>query len=53
MSNLEGCRLTVSMDGEMRPLLKRLLDYQVDTIEPQIRDLEEAFIYYYGGGKLG
>ncbi|MDO4453273.1 MAG: ABC transporter ATP-binding protein [Eubacteriales bacterium] len=52
VSNLEGCRLTVSMDGEMKPLLKRLLDYQVDTIEPQIRDLEEAFIYYYGGGKL-
>lgn len=52
VSELEGSRLTVSMDGEMKPLLERLLEYQVDRIEPQVRGLEEAFVYYYGGGKV-
>lgn len=52
VADLEGTRLTVSMDGEMRPLLERLLEYRVDRIDPQVRDLEEAFVYYYGGGKI-
>ena len=51
VSEQEGCRLTISMDGEMKPLLERLLEYKIDKIEPQVRDIEEAFVCYYGGGK--
>ena len=51
VSEIEGNRLTVSMDGEMKPLLERLLEYQIDKIEPQVRDIEEAFVCYYGGGR--
>ncbi len=51
VSEQEGSRLTISMDGEMRPLLERLLEYKIDKIEPQVRDIEEAFVCYYGGGK--
>lgn len=53
VSEQEGCRVSISMDGEMKPLLERLLEYHVDKIEPQVKDLEEVFVYYYGGGKIG
>lgn len=47
--NISGAQLTVSLPGEMIPLVRVLGDYPVVAIETIEQDLEDIFAHYYGG----
>ena len=45
-----GRQVTVSLAGEMMPLVKVLGNYQVVGLETVAQSLEDVFIHFYGGG---
>ena len=48
--SINGRQITVSLSGEMAPLVKALGDYQVVGIETMTQSLEDIFSHFYGGG---
>lgn len=44
-----GRQVTVSLTGEMTPLIKKLGEYQVVGVEIAHQSLDKVFEYYYGG----
>lgn len=50
VSNICGPQITVRLDGEMRPLIKTLGDYDVIGFEVEVQGLEYLFGHYFGGG---
>ena len=47
--SLSGRQITVSLKGEMMPLVKALGSYQVVGLETVAQSLEDVFIHFYGG----
>ena len=47
--SLSGRQITVSLKGEMMPLVKALGSYQVVGLETGAQSLEDVFIHFYGG----
>ena len=47
--SLSGRQITVSLKGEMMPLVKALGSYQVVGLEMVAQSLEDVFIHFYGG----
>ena len=47
--SLSGRQITVSLKGEMMPLVKALGSYQVVGLETVAQSLEDVFIDFYGG----
>ena len=47
--SLSGRQITVSLKGEMMPLVKALGSYQVVGLETVAQSLENVFIHFYGG----
>lgn len=47
--SLSGRQITVSLKGEMMPLVKALGNYQVVGLETVAQSLEDVFIHFYGG----
>ena len=47
--NISGRQITVSLSGEMMPLIKALGNYQVVGLETMTQSLEDVFIHFYGG----
>lgn len=47
--NISGRQITVSLAGEMMPLIKALGNYQVVGLETMPQSLEDVFIHFYGG----
>lgn len=47
--NISGRQVTISLSGEMCPLIKALGNYQVVGLETMSQSLEDVFIHFYGG----
>ncbi len=47
--SLSGRQITVSLKGEMMPLVKAIGSYQVVGLETVAQSLEDVFIHFYGG----
>lgn len=47
--NISGRQVTVSLSGEMMPLVKALGNYQVVGLETMSQSLEDVFMHFYGG----
>lgn len=47
--SISGRQVTVSLSGEMMPLVKALGNYQVVGLETMSQSLEDVFIHFYGG----
>lgn len=47
--NISGRQITVSLSGEMMPLIKALGNYQVVGLETMTQSLEDVFMHFYGG----
>lgn len=47
--HISANQVTVSMEGELLPLLQILCHYKVVGLEGMIQPLEETFIHFYGG----
>ena len=47
--SISGRQITVSLKGEMMPLVKALGSYQVVGLETVAQSLEDVFIHFYGG----
>ncbi len=47
--SLSGQQITVSLKGEMMPLVKAIGSYQVVGLETVAQSLEDVFIHFYGG----
>ena len=47
--SLSGRQITVSLKGELMPLVKALGSYQVVGLETVAQSLEDVFIHFYGG----
>ncbi len=41
--------VVVTLQGELRPLIKALADYRVGSMEPLMLSLDETFVHIYGG----
>lgn len=46
-----GKRVLVRLEGDMMPLLERMVRYKVTNLQPTQQNLESIFMQYYGGGK--
>ncbi len=46
-----GNKVTVSMKGDVMPLLKELNQYKVTDLDVKTQSLEELFLHFYGGDK--
>lgn len=47
--NISGRQVTLSLSGEMSPLIRALGNYQVVGLETMSQRLEDVFIHFYGG----
>lgn len=49
IKSMKDRSVTVTLQGEMRPLIQVLANYKVTSIEPVPLKLDEAFVHIYGG----
>lgn len=52
IAGISGRQVTVSLRGEMMPLIQALGSYQVVGLETAAQRLEEVFMHFYGGDGL-
>lgn len=51
ITEIKGKRVTVSIKGELSPLIKVLAKYDIASMDVKQQNLEEVFMHFYGGDK--